>query len=283
MSLMRPDDTPLHAASEVAPAWDARAYASNTAHHRRFDDWFLEGTPLRPGLDIIDLGCGSGDFTRHLADLVSPGTVLGVDPSAELIALARQVAASNQDFVIGTVQQLGELAGSGRFDAVVSRAALHWVPCRDHDRAARNLWTVLRPGGWARIEMGGRGNVEGVVRLANRISAAMGGPTDPWCFPDPAAVQERFEGAGFDFEGGWVRSTPQRRSFGRKELAGWLVSQVMNAYQAGLPSPRHPEFRDRLLESIDQLRGEDGSYDQTFVRIDALAWRPDWGDRPVRE
>jgi trans-aconitate methyltransferase len=283
MSLMDQDDTPDRSEPEALPAWDAEAYAANTAHHRRLDDWFLEGTPLRSGIDIIDLGCGSGDFTRRLAGMVSPGIVVGVDPSVELLETARRIAGPNQEFVTGMAQHLDELVGTRRFDGVVSRAALHWVPCFDHDRVVRNLWSVLRPGGWVRIEMGGKGNVARVAELANRISAEMGGPTDPWCFPDPSEVLERFERVGLDPTGGWVRSIDQRRAFDREELLGWLESQVLNAYQAGLPELARSEFRHRVVASLDELCNRDGSYDQIFVRIDALAWRPDSGHRPGRE
>ena len=55
------------------PSWEGAAYAANTAHHRMFDDVFLAATPIGLGDRVLDLGCGSGDFTATLAALVGDG------------------------------------------------------------------------------------------------------------------------------------------------------------------------------------------------------------------
>ena len=38
---------------------------------------------LRPGLDLLDVGCGPGTLTADLATRVAPGRVLGLDASAD--------------------------------------------------------------------------------------------------------------------------------------------------------------------------------------------------------
>ena len=45
---------------------------------------------IRPGMRVLDLGCGAGDVTFVAADLVGPeGSVVGVDRSPEALARAR--------------------------------------------------------------------------------------------------------------------------------------------------------------------------------------------------
>ncbi len=51
--------------------FDGTLYAANTAHHRAHDADVLADVPLAPGTDVLDLGCGSGDFTASPA---APGT-----------------------------------------------------------------------------------------------------------------------------------------------------------------------------------------------------------------
>src|SRR6266478_887491 len=49
---------------------------------------------LRPGMRVLDVGCGPGDVSFAAARLVGPtGTVLGVDSAAEIIEVARTRAA----------------------------------------------------------------------------------------------------------------------------------------------------------------------------------------------
>src|SRR4051794_14641531 len=116
------------------PAWDGASYAANTGHHREQDAWFLRAFPVAPADRILDLGCGSGDFTRAVAALVPDGSVVGLDAQPSMIDEARRVAAPNQSFVVAPVQALGEVFGpdaDGTFDVVMSRSALHWVPAGD--------------------------------------------------------------------------------------------------------------------------------------------------------
>ncbi len=49
---------------------------------------------LRPGMRLLDVGCGPGSITRGLAERVAPGQVVGLDLSGETLAAARQDAAA---------------------------------------------------------------------------------------------------------------------------------------------------------------------------------------------
>jgi hypothetical protein len=55
---------------------------------------------------------------------------------------------------------------------------------------------------------------------------------------------------------------------------GWLQSQTLNAYEARMPASSHAAFRAAALARVEELRRPDGSYDQTFVRLDVLVLRP---------
>ena len=120
----------------LAP-WDGALYAANTRHHRVYDGAFLDTLPLRPGDHVLDLGCGSGDFTAIVAEQVPDGIVVGLEPQPSLLAEARACARPNQRFVEGRVQDLGSLFPNGEaFDVVMSRSVLHWVALADHPAAA---------------------------------------------------------------------------------------------------------------------------------------------------
>lgn len=262
------------------PVWDGASYAANTAHHRAFDGAFLAATPLREGDRILDLGCGSGDLTAHLAEVVGPsGEVVGVDAQPSMLDEARVRAQRNQSFVLASVQGLDDALGpdaDASFDVVISRAVLHWVPVDDQPAVYRSAARLVRPGGHVRVECGGVGNVANTVALLDDVAADLGGPSKPWTFADPAQALEWVEQAGLDAtaDGCFVRCVGQRRAFDRTSLLGWLHSQVLNAYEAGIDPGRHEAFRAAVDDRVDELRRWDGTFDQTWVRLDLLARRP---------
>ena len=256
------------------PRWDA-SYAQNTGHHRVYDDLFLETTPLAPDGRVLDIGCGPGDFTRIVADRVAAGHVVGLDPQTVLLEQARARAASNQSFVLGPAQQLGELfPHDGSFDVVMSRAALQWVPIADHPGILAECLRLLRPGGWFRLEMGGAGNIPAMVALLDQVSPAHGGRLSPWTFPNAGKYLDLLEAAGFVVdraEGGYVRTMAQRRPFDLASLVGWLRSQCYQAFDDSIPPERQAAFRAEVERRLDEVRRPDGTFDQTYVRLDALA------------
>src|SRR5215472_4096585 len=78
---------------------------------------------IRPGMRVLDLGCGPGDSTFSAADLVGPdGSVVGVDRSAEALARARlragQRGLTQVRFVEGDINNP---VPGGPFDAIVER------------------------------------------------------------------------------------------------------------------------------------------------------------------
>lgn len=96
---------------------------------------------------VLDIGCGFGDSTRRLAELVGPdGEVVGNDSSARFIETARseaeQAGVSNVSFTVGDVQA-GDLGGP--YDAVYSRFGTMFFA--NPVAALRNVRLALAPGG----------------------------------------------------------------------------------------------------------------------------------------
>ena len=117
---------------------------------RLYDDYTghaLRLAGLRPGMRVLDVGCGPGDVSFVAARLVGPtGSVLGVDAAPEMIALARSRAAeqglSSVHFREAAIDSLDL---DEPVDAVVGRLILMHLP--DPSAALRQLSTWLRPGG----------------------------------------------------------------------------------------------------------------------------------------
>ena len=101
---------------------------------------------LRPGLDLLDVGCGPGTITVDLAARVTPGRVLGVDLSPDPLDEARANAAgagAEVTFAAGDVYALDLPDDS--FDVVHAHQVLQHLT--DPVAALREMARVCRPGG----------------------------------------------------------------------------------------------------------------------------------------
>src|SRR3954451_21245710 len=101
---------------------------------------------LRPGLDLLDVGCGPGTITVDLAARVAPGRVVGLDVSTDPLAEAREAAARagvHVTFEVGDVYALA--AGDDTFDVVHAHQVLQHLT--DPVAALREMARVCRPGG----------------------------------------------------------------------------------------------------------------------------------------
>jgi len=104
---------------------------------------------LRPGMRLLDVGCGPGSITRGLAQTVFPGEVVGVDMQSALIEKARVAArgAANARFEVANIYELPFADHS--FEAVFANGVL--MHLREPVRALAELRRVLRPGGIAGV------------------------------------------------------------------------------------------------------------------------------------
>jgi ubiquinone/menaquinone biosynthesis C-methylase UbiE len=143
----RASEQPDPQSREVYSGADSSAFlrlvASRTAEKQAA--FFLPH--LRPGMELLDCGCGLGTITVGLARAVAPGRVVGIDLDADQIARAQQYAAdqkvSNLRFETASIYELPFPDGS--IDAIFSHAV--FTHLGDPMAALADLYRVLRPGG----------------------------------------------------------------------------------------------------------------------------------------
>lgn len=95
---------------------------------------------VRPNLKVIDLGCGSGELTRQLADRLPNSDVTGLDSSPQMLDKSASFARPGLVFQRGDQSTL-----TGEWDLIFSNAALQWSG--NHAELIPNLYRRLAPGG----------------------------------------------------------------------------------------------------------------------------------------
>jgi SAM-dependent methyltransferase len=258
-----------------AALWNAAEYSRQCATtHREFDDWFLRRHPVQPGDDVVDLGCGTGEFTAHLARIAAPGRVTGIDVDPAMIGVARRQEGDGLSFVLGAAEDADALVPPASVDLVVSRAVLHWLPAPALPRVFSAVFAILRPGGWFHAECGGTGQAPALMAVLSALAREHGLPEWPG-FPDTGLTFEHLEQAGFAIPGEGVRTVAQRRSFDREGALGYLTTGSINSLTRHVPDEAGRQALIRAAAArVEELRRYDGTFDATFVRLELLAQRP---------
>ena len=126
--------------------WDPKQYHKFQAERSApfFD--LLNLVEVRPNLKVVDLGCGTGELTRQLADVLPNSDVTGLDSSTNMLEKARAFASPGLHFEQGDQARL-----TGEWDVIFSNAALQWS--ENHAELMPYLYERLKPGGQIAVQV----------------------------------------------------------------------------------------------------------------------------------
>jgi trans-aconitate 2-methyltransferase len=130
-------------------AWDPEIYNQfKKERSAPFDD-LLNLVNVKPDLSVIDLGCGTGELTRRLADHLPGSTVLGIDASKEM--LKETVAFTTKTLLFEHRNIEAMPGGEQKWDLVFSNAAIQWID--DHRALLPAIISIVNTGGQLAIQL----------------------------------------------------------------------------------------------------------------------------------
>jgi trans-aconitate 2-methyltransferase len=123
--------------------WDPDLYHRfQRERFQPFED-LLALVKRRQEMRVVDLGCGTGELTRRLADALPGCDVLGMDTSPEM--LERAQGRPGPRFELGNLEEV-----HGQWDLVFSHAVIQWVD--DHHASIPRLLSLVAPGGQLAVQ-----------------------------------------------------------------------------------------------------------------------------------
>jgi trans-aconitate 2-methyltransferase len=225
--------------------WDARTYDRSSQPQQAWAaDVLARLDGIAPDATVLDVGCGTGRVTELLLPLVPRGRVLAIDASAEMVALARERLGDRAEV---WCEDALALDLDEPVDAIVSTAALHWVP--DHDRLWGRLAQALRPGGVLEIQCGGAGNIAGVREVieavAHKTAPELVG-WSPWVFANPQLTERSLRDAGFTGIRCWLQARPTYP----EDVNAFVRTSILAAHLERLPEERRESFAAAVVAGV---------------------------------
>ncbi len=199
-------------------AWNPNLYDDKHDFVFKFGEEIV--SLLNPQKDevILDLGSGTGDLTKQIAE--NSQQVIGLDNSAEMVLKAQQkhpniafVQADARSFQLDTI-----------FDAVFSNATLHWIP--DAESVIKTISQHLKTGGRFVAEFGGKGCVYNII---STLSAVLDEKKVEYplidsvlYYPSVGEYSQILEKNGFELAYGALFDRPTDLKDGYNGVANWI-------------------------------------------------------------
>lgn len=260
--------------------WDAEDYSQHSDVQKRWAGELIERLTLTGNEAVLDLGCGDGWVAAQMACTLPNGSVLGVDYSPAMIALARRrYPPDRHPNLRFQVMDARALSFEACFDRVFSNAVLHWVD--DHRPVLSGLYRRLKPDGKLLLRMGGQGDVAEIqatmdkVTMSAQWSEYFQGFEFPYTFPGIDEYRAMLKAEGFSVNRLELIATDMAHE-GRAGLAGWIRTTWL-PYTQRIPENLRESFIETVCSDyLDQVPlSADGKAHVAMVLLEVEANKSD--------
>ncbi|AZQ60816.1 class I SAM-dependent methyltransferase [Flammeovirga pectinis] len=128
-----------------------RTKEANTVYNRRTldSDYRTLKSILKPGMKVLDIGCGTGAISRDIAEFIgNNGHVIGIDRTASAIENGKQVYGDVPNLTLKAVD-LFDFYSDEKFDLIVGARVLQWLSTPKE--ALVKIKSLLKDGGQVSI------------------------------------------------------------------------------------------------------------------------------------
>ncbi|MDH3540929.1 MAG: methyltransferase domain-containing protein [Acidimicrobiia bacterium] len=229
---------------------------------------------LKPGMRVLDIGCGPGSITLGLARYVAPAETVGIDQSAEALDVARSLTreqnVGNVRFQRASVYELP--FGDATFDVVYGHQILQHLA--DPVTALTEARRVLRSGGYLAVRDADYGTMthypqdpmlDRWLETYHQIARSNGGEPDAG-----RRLMEWVRAAGFEHlhatAATWLYATPEQRH-------AWAELWAGRQLQESRDNQVYGQDRDEIIAAFQRWAAQPNGW-FAFIHGEVLARKP---------
>jgi arsenite methyltransferase len=234
----------------------------------------IDALNIGPGDRVLDIGSGTGRLAQYVASLVAPrGEVVGIDPLAYRVAIARSRASKGLTFSVGRAEDLTSFP-DGQFDVVYLNSVFHWL--EDKSRVLREILRVLKDGGRVGLNTQDPSKPHQArlfVRAAiARAGLQVDGSAHPSLGVDGKKLEALFTKAGFTSYHGELRTLVDFYD-DADSLIRWSASSAFGNFLLALSEAEREQVRGTMATLVEANRTSKGIRLERYLHF-ATARKP---------
>lgn len=243
--------------------WSPEQYERfKSERHQPFAD-LVTLIERRPRMRIVDLGCGTGELTRELHELLGADETLGIDDSETMLLKAGSFGGEMLHFERGNIEAF---VSDKPYDLVFSNAALHWI--EDHEKLFVRLTNFLQTNGQLAVQFPANDDHPSHA-IAAEVAASFG------VAPRTSAVLPLQRYAELLHRLGYQRQHVRMQVYGHvlpstEDVVEWVRGALLTHYEAQLAPEVFPEFLETYRRTLLRAIGAERPYFYTYKRV--LIW-----------
>ncbi len=223
----------------------------------------------RPGMRVVDLGCGTGELTQVLHRRLTAAETMGIDSSPAMLAKSGAFAKKGLRFERADIRHF---ASDHRYDLIFSNAALQWVP--DHRDLLYRLTASLAANGQLAVQVPANDDhpshvVATEVAGEEPFGEALDGYTRPNHVLEPEGYAILLDRLGYREQHVGLQVYGHRLG-SREDVVEWVKGSLLTDYRGRMPAELYQRFLDRYRERLIAQLDDTKPYFYPFKRI--LMW-----------
>ncbi|MEM7009630.1 MAG: methyltransferase domain-containing protein [Thermodesulfobacteriota bacterium] len=205
---------------------------------------------VRESISSLDLGCGTGELTKLVADMLPESTMLGIDSSSEMLEKASQLSKQGLSYELCPIAE-----ASGKWDLIFSNAAVQWVD--NHQELIPKLVSMLNPNGQIAIQMPANHNHPTQTTIADIANeepyfSALGGWQREWSVLTIREYSEILYDIGAQDINVFEKIYPHVLD-NVDAIVEWLSGTALLPYFERLPKELHSDFMNCYRERLRDI------------------------------
>ena len=253
--------------------FNAEKYEKASAHQRQWGEKLITELDLKGNERILDLGCGDGGITAHLAECVPNGLTVGIDASQSMVESAQKnYKTDNLRFALMDINTIDFV---DEFDLIFSNATLHWV--KDHHKLLANVRKCLKAEGILRFNFAADGNCSHFFHVIRQVmhDGKYARYFDefewPWYMPVVAEYKRHVTRVGFQEVKVWGENA-DRHFADAEEMIRWIDQPSLVPFMKCVADIDKQSFRNTVVEQmLKETSQPGGTCFETFRRINVFA------------